>query len=84
MTEGAVPFTDSSYVPPPRSLLGIEPLPPEQGGGLLVTCDCATSTQWVIEGLEHLTEAQEIPFICDGCMSVTWFVVASSAEVPGD
>jgi hypothetical protein len=70
-------------LPPPRSLLGIEVIPPEQGGGLLVTCDCATSTQWVIEGLERLTEAQEIPFTCDGCYSTTWFTVSPPGEAAG-
>jgi hypothetical protein len=71
------------FLPPPRGLIGIRPVPPEQGGGLLVTCDCATSTQWVIEGIEHLTEAQEIPFTCDGCMSVTWFTIGPPGEAAG-
>ena len=74
---------DSPITPPPRSLLGVEPIPAEQGGGLLVTCDCGTSAQWVTEGLEHLTGPQELPFTCDGCASVTWFVVGPTGSADG-
>jgi hypothetical protein len=81
MADAGEPYgADSAILPPPRGLLGVQPIPPEEGGGLLVICDCATSTQWVIEGIEHLTGPVELPFTCEGCMSVTWFMIGPPAE----
>jgi hypothetical protein len=56
-------------------------LPPEQGGGVLIDCDCGTSTQLIIEGIELLTETREGAVTCDGCQSVRWFTVG---PVSGD
>lgn len=71
----------SDYLPPPRSILSVEAALPEEGGGLLIACDCGTTTQLVIDGAENLTERQELAFTCDGCQSVTWFTVGPVGEV---
>lgn len=71
--------TDPDFVPPPRSLVSVQPLPPDQGGGVLAVCDCGTSTHLVLNGLEHLTETREMAFTCDGCQSVHWFI---AGQVP--
>jgi len=71
----------ADWTPPPRSLLYVRPVPAEQGGGLLIGCDCATETHLVIDGLDQLTECREMAFTCDGCQSVTWFTVGPAAEI---
>ena len=72
----------SDYLPPPRSILSIEAVPPEEGSGLLIACDCGSVTQLVIDGLEHLSGRRELAFTCDGCQSSTWFTVGPVGEVP--
>ena len=72
----------SEYLPPPRSLLYVKPIPPEQGGGLAIGCDCGTVTQLIIEDIDRLTEPQEAAFTCDGCHSVHWFMAGPMEGIP--
>lgn len=74
----------SDFTMPPRSIVSIQPVPPEQGGGILIGCDCGTTTQLVVEGLEQVTEARELAFTCDGCQSSTWFTVGPLSDLPAD
>lgn len=73
-------MTSAAPLPPPRSLISVQPVPAEQGGGVLIGCDCGTSTQLVIEGVANLTHKTELAFTCDGCQSVHWFWVGPLAE----
>ena len=69
----------AEFLPPPRSLLFVRPAPAQEGGGLLIGCDCGTTTQLVIDGAEHLTEKREMAFTCDGCHSTCWFTIGPAA-----
>lgn len=71
-------------LPPARSLVSVQPVPPEQGGGVLIGCDCGTSTHLVVEGVSHLTEPTEAAFTCSGCQSAHWFTVAPLGEAGED
>lgn len=73
-------MTSPAPLPPPRSLVSVQPVPPEQGGGVLIGCDCGTSTHLVIEGVSNLTETVERAFTCSGCQSAHWFTVGPLAE----
>lgn len=68
------------WTPPPRSIIGVERVPEEQGGGFTVGCDCATTTQIIIGDMDRLTAPAEASFICDGCGSVHWFTAGPAAE----
>jgi hypothetical protein len=68
-------------LPPPRGIISVRPVPDEQGGGVLIGCDCGTTTHLVIDAA-GLTEAREAAFTCDGCMSVSWFTVTPPADAP--
>ena len=74
----------SESIPPPRSIVSIEPVPPEQGGGLLIGCDCGSITHLILAGLEELTQARELAVTCDGCQSSTWFTVTPVGDAPGE
>lgn len=63
------------WTPPPRSIESVTPVAPEEGGGYLILCDCATTTHLIIEDVEQLTQPAEMSFCCDGCQSVHWFTV---------
>jgi hypothetical protein len=67
------------FTPPPRSIIHVEMVPDEQGGGVLIGCDCATTTHLIIEDADKLTEDREMAFTCDGCHSVHWFTVGPPA-----
>ena len=70
-----------AIIPPPRSLIFVKPATAEEGGGILIGCDCATTTQLIIEGADELTETREMAFTCDGCHSVHWFTIGPQADV---
>ncbi len=58
---------------PPRSIISIEEVDPEDGGGVLILCDCGTATHLVLEWPEGAVPAeQELAFTCGGCHSVNW------------
>lgn len=81
--EAAAPLRkmlDGDFTPPPRSLIGVEAVPAEQGGGLLLMCDCGTTTHLIVEGAEDLPESRDIAVTCDGCKSVTWMTVGPVGE----
>jgi hypothetical protein len=61
--------------PIPRSLIGIESVPLEQGGGILIKCDCATTTHLVVEIPEGVAGNHEVAVTCDGCHTVRWMTV---------
>ena len=70
---------------PGRSLLFVKAVPAEEGGGLLIGCDCGTTTHLHIEADGTLAETCEIAVTCDGCHSVNWFTVGPvSLPVPRD
>jgi hypothetical protein len=62
-------------LPPPRGIISLRAVPDEQGGGVLIGCDCGTTTHLIIDFDSGLTEPREAAFTCDGCTSVTWFMV---------
>lgn len=64
----------AGWTPPPRSLLYATPVPPEEGGGIAVGCDCGTVTHLIIEGAGGLSGPAEMSFTCN-CLSVHWFTV---------
>ena len=66
-------MTDFPHVD--RSLLWVKPIPPEQGGGIEIACDCGGLKQLIIEGAEELTDRREMAFTCDGCQTVSWFTI---------
>ena len=63
-----------------RGLIGIEAVPAEQGGGVLIKCDCATTTHLVIDAPPG---KYELAVTCDGCTTVRWFTI-TVAEAPDD
>jgi hypothetical protein len=67
------------YVPPLRSLLWATRVDTEQGPGIQLACDCATTTALVIDGAGQITGSQEIAATCDGCNSVRWITLVTSA-----
>ena len=68
------------FLPPPRSLISVRAATPEEGGGVLIGCDCATTTQLIIEDADKLTEPREMAFTCDGCHSVHWFTLSPPGQ----
>lgn len=59
---------------PGRSLISAEPVPSEQGGGMLLGCDCGTTTHLIIDwDSSQPVPSQELAWTCDGCASVHWF-----------
>lgn len=62
------------WTPPPRSIIGVDLAPPELGG-VLVGCDCGTTTHLMVDDMAGLTEPREAAFTCGGCQSVHWFTV---------
>ena len=70
----------ADILPPPRSLLAAETFTDEQGRPVLrLACDCATTTDYVIEDAAQITEPREVAFTCDGCESVRWVVITPVA-----
>ena len=68
---------------PGRGIVFANPVPKEQGGGMLIGCDCGTSTQLVIEwDHTHPVPAQEIAFTCDGCQSTHWLTIGPPDVTP--
>lgn len=63
------------WTPPPRSLLYARTVPPEQGGGMEIGCDCGTITQLIIDSDGAVPALGEMAFTCGGCQSVHWFTV---------
>lgn len=61
------------WTPPPRGIISVTPAAAEHGGGILIGCDCGTTTHLVIEDIEHLPVPMEAAFTCEGCGSVHWF-----------
>lgn len=51
-----------------RSIESLRAVP----GGVEILCDCATLTELQLQ-IDPDAPAQEIPFLCDGCNTVTWF-----------
>jgi hypothetical protein len=78
MTTPENPVTD----PPRRSLISVEPAPAWSGGGVLLGCDCGTTTHLIIEDAELLTEPREAAFTCDGCQTPSWFTVGPTPTSP--
>ena len=73
----------ADFTPPPRSIVHIEAVPYEDGGGFLIGCDCATTTHLVFEeDADRITEAHELAFTCDGCHSVHWFTIGPLGTEP--
>ena len=70
----------ADWTPPPRGIVDIRLAAPENGGGILIGCDCGTTTQLVIEDIEHLATPQDMSFCCHGCQSVHWFVASPAAR----
>ena len=68
-------MTSPAPLPPPRSLISVQPVPAAEGGGVLLGCDCGTSTQLVIKGVSNLAHKTELAFTCT-CGSSHWFTVA--------
>jgi len=50
---------------------------------LRLACDCATTTDYVIEDAEHITEPREVAFTCDGCHSARWVVMVPTGGSGG-
>lgn len=71
----------ADWTPPPRSILYARPFTNEEGSGVIIGCDCGTTTQVVIEGIEHFTSPSEMSITCS-CLSVHWFTVGP-VEVTG-
>ena len=69
------------WTPPPRSLLYARWATTEDGPAIEIGCDCATTTLYVIEDAEHITEVREIAVTCDGCQSVRWITVGPMEEL---
>lgn len=44
-------------------------------GGVEILCDCATLTELEIKIEPGATGTRDIPFLCDGCHTVTWFTL---------
>lgn len=63
------------YTPPPRSLLWAKPYSGEGGQGIELGCDCGTTTIYLIDGTDQITEPRDMAFTCDGCNSVRWITV---------
>lgn len=72
------------YVPPPRSILGVEPYGSGDQAGLLITCDCGTATHLVIADPEKITSPVDVPFTCGGCQSTTWFTAGPAGSAGGE
>lgn len=66
---------------PGRSLVYVRP----HELGLEALCDCATTTILTIDPDEaaQVTETRDIPFTCEGCLSVHWLTFVPR-EVSGD
>jgi hypothetical protein len=60
---------------PGRSLIGMESVPAEQGGGILIKCDCATTTHLVVDIPDGVSGDHEIAVTCDGCHTVNWLMI---------
>lgn len=75
-----MPDLPADWTPPPRSLPYAKPGTPEEGGGIIIGCDCGTTTHLIIDGAEQLTAQVEMSFTC-ACLSVHWFT-AGPLEAP--
>lgn len=79
--DGGMTALPDDWTPPPRSIIGVEWVPGEQGGGVLVGCDCGTTTHLMVDDdMGGLAEPREAAFTCGGCQSVHWFTVYPPAE----
>lgn len=58
-----------------RSIESVRPIP----GGVEILCDCATLTELTLDIDPGVTGDREIPFLCDGCHTVTWFTLTIAA-----
>lgn len=75
-------FDDSSYVPPPRSLLWVKPAAVPSGNPALeVACDCAAVTVYEFD-VAGMLERAEIPISCGGCQSVHWVTITPRPDDP--
>ena len=54
-----------------RTIESIRPIP----GGVEILCDCATLTELELQIDPGVTGTREIPFLCEGCNTLTWFTL---------
>jgi len=80
---GAPYGPDSNITLPPRSLLWAKPVMTDDGPAIEIGCDCATVTQHVIPGWDHLEHLEELALTCGGCQSVTWVTVGPVDQLTG-
>jgi hypothetical protein len=68
---------------PGRGIVFANPVPKDQGGGMLIGCDCGFNTQIVVEW-DHSrpVPAQEIAFTCGGCQSAHWLTIGPPDVTP--
>jgi len=65
--------------PPRRGLICANPVPAENGGGMLLVCDCGTATHLVIDWEPGAAGKHEIAVTCDGCGTPHWVTVTIGA-----
>ena len=73
-------MTDAPSLPPrhDRTIEFMRPIP----GGVEILCDCATLTELELRIDPGVTGVREIPFLCEGCQTVTWFTLAVNEPQP--
>ncbi len=62
-----------------RSLIAIEAVPPEQGGGVLLACDCGTATHLVVDTPSGPGK-YELAVTCGGCSTPSWLTVTVAGD----
>lgn len=67
-------------LPPRRGLVSVQPIAAEEGGGLLIICDCGGLIQLVIEDVGAIIEPREIAVTCDGCQTSHWITITPQGK----